>query len=241
MQRIRLFRGFRRAASGDGVGLRSDPMTDFIFQSQAGKPLGETVTYCTTDRSYRPGLCGAGPSRKRSTVCLPRVGDTWNDESTVSTTKPANASSAWALLPRILRFRVLKGLIGKLSVRSDEGIWVVPSSGVHTLGVLVPLDLIYLNDKARGDSSGGAFSDVSDRAIAGAVGERAGTCCPHYIFVSDSGRRSASDLRCRGDGAVAEPHISAGDRNRLTEFREARCEDGEGLAGLAVFAGAARG
>jgi uncharacterized membrane protein (UPF0127 family) len=44
-------------------------------------------------------------------------------------------------------FSRLKGLIGKLSVRSDEGIWVVPSSGVHTLGVLVPLDLIYLNEK----------------------------------------------------------------------------------------------
>jgi uncharacterized membrane protein (UPF0127 family) len=44
-------------------------------------------------------------------------------------------------------FSRLKGLIGKLSVRSDEGIWVVPSSGIHTLGVLVPLDLIYLNEK----------------------------------------------------------------------------------------------
>jgi uncharacterized membrane protein (UPF0127 family) len=44
-------------------------------------------------------------------------------------------------------FSRLKGLIGKLSVRSDEGIWVVPSSGIHTMGVLVPLDLIYLNEK----------------------------------------------------------------------------------------------
>lgn len=46
-------------------------------------------------------------------------------------------------------FARLKGLIGKLNVRSDEGIWVVPSSGVHTLGVLVPLDLIYLDEKHR--------------------------------------------------------------------------------------------
>jgi uncharacterized membrane protein (UPF0127 family) len=30
-------------------------------------------------------------------------------------------------------------------LKSDEGIWVVPSSGVHTIGVLVPLDLIYLD------------------------------------------------------------------------------------------------
>jgi uncharacterized membrane protein (UPF0127 family) len=46
-------------------------------------------------------------------------------------------------------FARLKGLIGKLSLRSDEGIWVVPSNGIHTMGVLVPLDLIYLDEKHR--------------------------------------------------------------------------------------------
>jgi uncharacterized protein len=40
----------------------------------------------------------------------------------------------------------LKGLIGKLKLKLDEGLWVVPSQGVHTLGVLFPLDLIYLNE-----------------------------------------------------------------------------------------------
>jgi len=43
----------------------------------------------------------------------------------------------------------LKGLIGKMKLKSDEGLWVVPSSGVHTLGVLFPLDLIYLDDQFR--------------------------------------------------------------------------------------------
>jgi uncharacterized membrane protein (UPF0127 family) len=43
----------------------------------------------------------------------------------------------------------LKGLIGKLKLRLDEGLWVVPSRGVHTLGVLFPLDLIYLDEKHR--------------------------------------------------------------------------------------------
>ena len=40
----------------------------------------------------------------------------------------------------------LKGLIGRFRLRSNEGLWVVPSSGVHTFGVLFPLDLIYLDD-----------------------------------------------------------------------------------------------
>jgi uncharacterized membrane protein (UPF0127 family) len=43
-------------------------------------------------------------------------------------------------------FTRLKGMIGRLHLRSDEGIWVVPSSGVHTLGVLFRLDLIYLDE-----------------------------------------------------------------------------------------------
>jgi uncharacterized membrane protein (UPF0127 family) len=43
----------------------------------------------------------------------------------------------------------LRGLIGRLSLRSGRGIWVVPSRGIHTLGVLIPLDLIYLDADYR--------------------------------------------------------------------------------------------
>jgi uncharacterized membrane protein (UPF0127 family) len=46
-------------------------------------------------------------------------------------------------------FSRLRGLIGRLKLRSDEGIWVVPSRGVHTLGLLFPLDLIYLDEHHR--------------------------------------------------------------------------------------------
>jgi uncharacterized protein len=40
----------------------------------------------------------------------------------------------------------LKGLIGKLTLGLDEGLWIVPSRGIHTVGVLFPLDLIYLDE-----------------------------------------------------------------------------------------------
>ncbi len=40
----------------------------------------------------------------------------------------------------------LIGLIGRLRLASDEGVWVIPSQGVHTLGLLFPVDLIYLDD-----------------------------------------------------------------------------------------------
>jgi uncharacterized protein len=43
----------------------------------------------------------------------------------------------------------LRGLVGRLRLKSDEGIWVIPSQGVHTIGVLVAIDLIYLDSDHR--------------------------------------------------------------------------------------------
>jgi uncharacterized membrane protein (UPF0127 family) len=48
--------------------------------------------------------------------------------------------------PADTTFSRLRGLIGRLKLRVDEGLWIVPSCGVHTMGVLFPLDLIYLNE-----------------------------------------------------------------------------------------------
>jgi uncharacterized protein len=46
-------------------------------------------------------------------------------------------------------FTRLKGMLGRLRLKSDEGIWMIPSQGVHTIGVLVPIDLIYLDSDHR--------------------------------------------------------------------------------------------
>ncbi len=46
-------------------------------------------------------------------------------------------------------FTRFRGLLGRMRLRSDEGIWVVPSYGVHTIGVPFSVDLIYLDDKYR--------------------------------------------------------------------------------------------
>lgn len=43
----------------------------------------------------------------------------------------------------------LKGLIGRLKLMGDDGLWVVPSRGVHTIGVTFALDLIYLDADSR--------------------------------------------------------------------------------------------
>ena len=49
--------------------------------------------------------------------------------------------------PANTTFTRLKGLIGRLRLKVDEGLWVLPSCGIHTMGVLFPLDLIYLDEK----------------------------------------------------------------------------------------------
>jgi uncharacterized protein len=43
----------------------------------------------------------------------------------------------------------LRGLVGRFRLKSDEGIWVVPSQGVHSIGVLFSMDLIYLDADCR--------------------------------------------------------------------------------------------
>lgn len=53
------------------------------------------------------------------------------------------------VIPADTPFTRLKGLIGRLELRVDEGLWVVPSCGIHTVGVLFPLDLIYLDENHR--------------------------------------------------------------------------------------------
>jgi uncharacterized membrane protein (UPF0127 family) len=39
----------------------------------------------------------------------------------------------------------MKGLLGKRKLQNDEGLWVIPSQGIHTIGVLFPIDLVYLD------------------------------------------------------------------------------------------------
>lgn len=43
----------------------------------------------------------------------------------------------------------LKGLIGKVSLKSDEALWTIPCQGIHTVGLLFPIDLVYLDADNR--------------------------------------------------------------------------------------------
>lgn len=39
----------------------------------------------------------------------------------------------------------LVGLLGRRSIDGDGGLWIVPSSGIHTLGMLFTIDVVFLD------------------------------------------------------------------------------------------------
>jgi len=43
----------------------------------------------------------------------------------------------------------LRVWLGKIKLRSNEGIWVFPSRGAHSFGMLFPVDVIYLDAANR--------------------------------------------------------------------------------------------
>jgi uncharacterized membrane protein (UPF0127 family) len=43
----------------------------------------------------------------------------------------------------------LKGLLGKINISPGEGLWLVPSVGIHTVGLLFPIDVVYLDASYR--------------------------------------------------------------------------------------------
>ena len=46
-------------------------------------------------------------------------------------------------------FTRLVGLLGRKGLESDTGLWIRPSSGVHTFGMRFPIDVIALDRKLR--------------------------------------------------------------------------------------------
>jgi len=43
----------------------------------------------------------------------------------------------------------MRGALGKLGWKPDDGIWLNPSSGIHTIGMLFAIDLVYLDTANR--------------------------------------------------------------------------------------------
>jgi uncharacterized membrane protein (UPF0127 family) len=43
-------------------------------------------------------------------------------------------------------FSRLRGLLGRTRLAGDEGLWMVPSRGIHSIGLMFPMDVVYLDE-----------------------------------------------------------------------------------------------
>ncbi len=46
-------------------------------------------------------------------------------------------------------FTRLRGFLGRTRLARDEGLWMVPSRGIHTFGLRFATDVVYLDDACR--------------------------------------------------------------------------------------------
>lgn len=46
-------------------------------------------------------------------------------------------------------FGRMKGLLGRLRIGEGEGVWIAPAHGVHTFGLLFPVDVVFLDADRR--------------------------------------------------------------------------------------------
>jgi len=43
----------------------------------------------------------------------------------------------------------LRGLLGSDGLAPDEGLWITPCKGIHTIGMSFPIDAVFLDDERR--------------------------------------------------------------------------------------------
>jgi uncharacterized membrane protein (UPF0127 family) len=74
-------------------------------------------------------------------------------EYIVKIVKAVNETTGAVICDRVevadTSMRRLFGLLGRRGIDSGEGLWIMPSSGVHTMGMMFPIDVVGLDRKGR--------------------------------------------------------------------------------------------
>jgi uncharacterized membrane protein (UPF0127 family) len=53
------------------------------------------------------------------------------------------------VIPCDTLFKRLTGALGRIGLKPDDGMWLKPSRGIHTIGMLFAIDLVYLDAASR--------------------------------------------------------------------------------------------
>jgi hypothetical protein len=87
----------------------------------------------------------------------------------------------------------LVGLLARTTLRPDEGVWITSCRAIHTMGMRVPIDVIFIDEESR------VLRVVSNVR-------------PNRLAVSCSGAKAVIEL---GSGALREVDLLPGDRLEL--------------------------
>jgi len=75
--------------------------------------------------------------------------------------KPVNAERSWVfnetrqcflslnVSVADTHFSRLRGLLGRMKMSRDDGLWVMPSRSIDTIGIRFPIDVVYLDARNR--------------------------------------------------------------------------------------------
>ena len=95
--------------------------------------------------------------------------------------------------------RRLVGLLGKTKrwAKVGTGMWIVPSRGVHTIGMMFPIDLLFLSKDQGSCPRGGVRAAISHLQGFLESVQRPGAAAAHDLSDRDEGRRSTGDFLAR--------------------------------------------
>ena len=115
------------------------------------------------------------------------------------TTGPVRRSSQRRRSSRTVTCAVWWGCSVKPSggPRLGTGLWIVPSRGVHTIGMMFPIDLVFLSKDKEVVHVGGIRAAVSHLQSFLESVQRPGTAAAHDLSDRDEGRRSTGDFLAR--------------------------------------------
>ena len=96
--------------------------------------------------------------------------------------------------------RRLVGLLGKTKrwARLGVGLWIVPSQGVHTIGMMFPIDLVFLSKDKEVVHLEEHRAALSHLRPFPACDERAGASSPHHLSNGNKSGGPAGYSRLNG-------------------------------------------
>ena len=125
-----------------------------------------------------------------------------------------------------LSFAALKDLLGKLALKSGEGLWMSPFRGIPDTNMRGPLDLIYLDEDCRVIEVVESFPTFHVTPSSPHAASVLALADPLDLFLADAARRSTGAVRGRGDaatpGALFSPISAVGGVQSAVLLRESR-------------------